>query len=441
MKLLYQKAGLIGIGFFLFFLVVGANCLLANEPLKSKGELKYTIDFGSFWEDTENAFLEVYYKIPYSELQFIQRDKIYQATFDIGVVIYDATGKQIVGKHWQYPVIISDHHELSVSYAYSQIRFGINPGNYKIKIRVEDVNTKAAGFLESSIDINSFPTSAPALGKIQFGEKLNSENPIEAFSKQGRQIIPNPDRHYGENQKELVYYTELYDAQMSGNYQITHRIIDFADSLQYTKNDSIVIASLITPITHVLSVENYADGKYELIIEATNLQTQQTSKIQNEFYISWSPIAWGSDFKETLNQIMYIATPEELKQFKSLKNATQEKRSEFLIEFWALRDPIPSTPQNEYMIEHYRRYKYANENFGGTASGWRTDMGRIYIKFGEPDEIERHPFNFDSRPYEVWIYYKCGYRFIFIDEDGYGRYNLVSPISEEMYNTNCVNQF
>jgi len=53
--------------------------------------------------------------------------------------------------------------------------------------------------------------------------------------------------------------------------------------------------------------------------------------------------------------------------------------------FWKVRDPEPSTPKNEFREEHYRRINYANLWFGrGTPTqGWRTDMGRIYIKLGQ----------------------------------------------------------
>ena len=57
--------------------------------------------------------------------------------------------------------------------------------------------------------------------------------------------------------------------------------------------------------------------------------------------------------------------------------------------------------------------------------GHDVDRGRIYIKYGEPDEVERNIISVEiSRPYEFWQYYN-GYQFIFIDIRGTNEYTLV----------------
>ena len=93
--------------------------------------------------------------------------------------------------------------------------------------------------------------------------------------------------------------------------------------------------------------------------------------------------------------------------------------------FWKRRDPTPSTDQNEHMITYYKRIEYANENFDdGLGKGWRSDQGRVYIVYGPPDEVERYSFEAQSYPYQVWHYHNISRRFVFVDMDGYGRYQL-----------------
>ena len=58
--------------------------------------------------------------------------------------------------------------------------------------------------------------------------------------------------------------------------------------------------------------------------------------------------------------------------------------------------------------------------------GWRTDRGRILIRYGEADEVLRRPQSGPSRPYEVWKYTGGRpRRFIFLDETGLGNYVLI----------------
>ena len=87
--------------------------------------------------------------------------------------------------------------------------------------------------------------------------------------------------------------------------------------------------------------------------------------------------------------MVYIISEEEKTAFESQK--TDEERQHFVEQFWALRDPTPGTPENEFKEEHYRRMAFANRHFGASKPGWQTARGRMYIKFGPPDEIDSHP--------------------------------------------------
>ena len=57
-------------------------------------------------------------------------------------------------------------------------------------------------------------------------------------------------------------------------------------------------------------------------------------------------------------------------------------------------------------------------------------MGMIYILFGPPTSVDRHPFEVDSKPYEVWNYYQINKQFVFLDESGFGDYRLITPLSD-----------
>ena len=95
-------------------------------------------------------------------------------------------------------------------------------------------------------------------------------------------------------------------------------------------------------------------------------------------------------YKKWLDEdVSYIITDAERAAFKKLSN--DEERDNFIEAFWQRRDPTPDTPENEYKEEHYRRIEYANEHFAAGIPGWKTDRGRMWIKYGKPDEIESHP--------------------------------------------------
>lgn len=62
--------------------------------------------------------------------------------------------------------------------------------------------------------------------------------------------------------------------------------------------------------------------------------------------------------------------------------------------FWTGRDPLFLTPLNERMMEHCSRVAYANLRFADPVrglEGWETDMGQVYIRYGEPKRRRTTP--------------------------------------------------
>jgi GWxTD domain-containing protein len=142
--------------------------------------------------------------------------------------------------------------------------------------------------------------------------------------------------------------------------------------------------------------------------------------------------------KETRLALSLIATDEELALFDILSPRGQ---SMMLDKFWVRRDPDPSTPQNEYEDEFWRRVAYVQDRFTSPVrAGVRTDRGRVYVVFGAADEIEGHAGGVAStagyerstwltKPYYAWKYYNAGpagrrMLFVFVDEVGDGEFNI-----------------
>jgi GWxTD domain-containing protein len=92
-------------------------------------------------------------------------------------------------------------------------------------------------------------------------------------------------------------------------------------------------------------------------------------------------------YRAWLNEdVVYIISPDERGTFLLMKN--DEERNQFIAGFWARRNPDPTAPSNSFVKEHYRRLIYANENFGGSIEGWKSDRGRLYVMWGPPDSID-----------------------------------------------------
>src|ERR1044071_7735852 len=165
---------------------------------------------------------------------------------------------------------------------------------------------------------------------------------------------------------------------------------------------------------------------------------EQPRKVKQELkkaYVNW------------LNDVDLILTKAERDAWPKL--ATDEEREKFIEDFWRSRDPDPDTEENEFKQEFFERIAYANEHFSSGKPGRMTDRGRIYIKFGKPDEIESHPAggmyerpswegggSTSTYPFEKWFYrnipnVRSGVELEFVDPTGSGEYRIARNPDEK----------
>jgi len=113
------------------------------------------------------------------------------------------------------------------------------------------------------------------------------------------------------------------------------------------------------------------------------------------------PTPWQKWLKQ---DVVYIISDQEKAAFEKL--TTDAERQHFIEQFWERRNPTPGSAENKFKEEHYRRIAFANDHFAHAPSpGWRSDRGRVYIKFGPPDEIDSHPAaTVSTYPFEDWRY-------------------------------------
>ncbi len=128
-------------------------------------------------------------------------------------------------------------------------------------------------------------------------------------------------------------------------------------------------------------------------------------------------------------QLKYIMNQNELQYFRSIKH---EKDKQAIEDFWKMKDPTPGTNRNEFRDTFEARVLEADRNYSirNYRPGWKSDRGRIFIKYGTPDEVVSDPYPLDRPPYIIWYYYSENKIFQFYDFNSWGNYQLGS-VSDE----------
>ncbi|HEX6588103.1 MAG TPA: GWxTD domain-containing protein [Longimicrobiales bacterium] len=127
--------------------------------------------------------------------------------------------------------------------------------------------------------------------------------------------------------------------------------------------------------------------------------------------------------------VLWMTSAAERETFTSM-DATG--RRSFLAQFFAqARVPGGAEEAAEPLRVFLARASEVEREFGpreeGGRPGWRTDRGRLWIRYGTPADRIRRPFPVaDTRPYEIWYYdVGPGYVYLFVDEGGFGDYRLL----------------
>jgi GWxTD domain-containing protein len=99
-----------------------------------------------------------------------------------------------------------------------------------------------------------------------------------------------------------------------------------------------------------------------------------------------------------------IATAPEWESIKELQNQNnRDTILHFIARFWASRDSI--SPMNAW-AKYEEQVKQVNNQFGTSIYyGFETDRGRVYLKYGPPNQLTDMPHEPSAYPYQIWQYY------------------------------------
>ena len=401
-------------------MITAANAIAQVElPLLTTPEVpNFHYEAVTSYAGNENeTLLDVYIKISYDELQFVKIKESYRASYEISVVIFDASGDQQDGKIEKEMIEVEDF-QLTNSrekFGVSKLSFLLTEDSYRINIGVMDLETRKSGYRRFTISVPDY-TKEAAISDILFLDSVTESDSGTV------QMHPAISSDFISESSEFKAYYEIYGVK--GKAVIVNKVTDLNGNTIYSdkftrKPSDGVIREIVT-----IRKEKLKFNKYNFVVEIT-LGEKTVSKSKT-FQVRWFGMSESiTDFHKAVNYLRYITDKDE---FESMRNADEKLKRLKFIEFWKKRDPSPETETNELMIEYYRRIRYSNEHFSTFQEGWKADMGMIFILFGHPNDIERHPFDIDSKPYEVWYYYDINRNFVFQDFSGFGEYRLVTPL-------------
>lgn len=411
------------------------------------GTLRLWSDYATFRlrPASPDAYVEFYFELKRIDFTFRPVDGRLRADIYAWVHVSDTNGVPIDSVGGAFISAVPDSSALADSnftmfFARAMV---LSPGHYRANVVIADLESKATGELTYPVRVPDYSSEMLTLSGIEFGYNIvnqlgdSTTNPNDVLVKNGQKVYPDCRGLVSTMRPRLLFYGEVYNLDFDPARDNSYTMELAVESADGTSRESFGLQKLTKPggdavLTSGISVGHLPPGAYRMTVEITDPATGQTATAAKPFIKVAPPVdsITPEEAERIRDIISYIARPEELTTFEQL-NAVGKMN--FWNKFWKDRDPTPGTPENEFKTEHLERMNYANERFSvgfqNRTNGWRSDMGRIYIVNGPPDNVERYPFT-PSRPAaEMWWYDNMPGQgqvyFLFVDENGYGDYNLV----------------
>ena len=426
-------------------LVLARPLLASPFPQTSQGSVIFTVDGAMFRADSQSVRQEVYYSFPAASLTYLP-GKLggYRAVYTTEVVLRDSTGTPRGTNSWRSENTISSvgearEQQLTVS---NQVEFQLAPGSWQLAVTIRDSASGRAGVAQIPFRVSAFPIRELAISDLEFATEIRPDTTSSIFTKNTYRVIPRVNRLYGGRISEgslpvLNWYCEIYNLKplsasgAKGTFRLDYTVLDSSGkAVQEVPGE--VREKPGTSVVEVgaMNVAGLKAGKYHLVLKVHDLDSQSEAVREGIFeklpleLVKASPVSAGSGAKLYYDQIQYLTIPDTVKFYKGL---SPEGKKQFLEEFWKRHDLNVFAANMKYVEEHFS---------SGFKKGPQTDRGRVFLKYGKPDEVVPHPADEQYPPHEIWFYYgQGGKQFVFSDLSGYGKFELVySSVTGESSN-------
>ena len=436
--------------------------------ISAQGDFNFNVDYTSFKYDSSSNYIELYYSFPSFQLKVVNKDNKFQVEGLLHIELKnDSTSVYLVNKEWKIPYYVKDTSVVSRSNSLiGVLKFIVPAGKYTCSVEGSDFNdTTLKKLYKFYMTEKPYGTKSMTVSDVQLASKIKQAgaDTNSIFYKNTLEVTPIPSGIFGANAPVLFYYAELYNLDKVPDIST----VKFESSV-YDKKGAKIYSRTITSLkplsasvqAGVINVSKYISGKYYLVLSLSDSSTGRSILSNKQFYV-YNPSVIdttakdvSADTSKTLNNQFaylsgeecddifakseYIASKDEKEQYDKI--STVEGKRGFLEKFWTQKANVSNGDKRYSYIDYMKRVKIADEKFKNIAKkGWQSDMGRVYIIYGEPSEIERHPNENDSKPYEIWKYDQIegGVQFIFGDLSGFKNYVLLSSTKQgEVENDN-----
>lgn len=407
--------------------------IIVSIPMAMGRNLGLDISHAQYMTQTGQPYVELYFAVDGNTLNLGEKgENTYFGGIEVVVKFYqDSTF--ITGD--KFRILSPDFTDtlLFTGIYLHQERYSLAKGKYTIKFELFDIHKKETVYnLEIPLDISLGGKEASISALTLLDHHIRSKE-NSRFSKSGYDLYPmvnSGSYYFTENVKKISYYTEIYNLNEilgQDSVYVLKQYIENRDNEKPSFKHSALKKRKAQPVQPILSgfdISDLASGNYNLVIEILDKKLETVVEKKVSFYrsnpsmdinaedIMISDLAGTFVFDiqnfDTLYQYisyLYPISDERAQDFQTnlLNERDTKKMQSYFHAFWNAKSP--KDPEGQW-LKYHKNVKIANRLYKTRLQkGYRSQMGRVFLMYGSPSQIEDRKVEPGLPPYQIWNYF------------------------------------
>ena len=412
-------------------------------------KLSCVVNFNAYCTGNLEPYIEFQFLVNGKTAKYVRNEKgKYNAQIEIQVDVNDRTADTLVDRlHY---ILLSDEFDDSVATEkpfFSDLQnVRIANGDYLLYFTIVDRN-KQDTIRYIDLLTADFPSDKVSVSNISLWRHLDGSGEDGIFEKYGFAVTPLFNQYAPETVFTLPITIEIYNTEkiLGANREfIVQSYIAPVEQYRTAKPENISFKNLKTAPRNLFltqfNIFSLPSGNYNAVVvvmdqdstvlasassffQRNNPAVKLDLKHYDDVVITNTFVEKMTDLKELQDNVacLYpIGSRMEQEFFlQRMKKVPMEQLQKYFYSFWAKRNE--NDPESAWK-EYKAKVDYVQKRYGSTViQGYRTDRGRVYLKYGPPTNITEEPYDPQAYPYEIWHYYTVGeqtnVKFIFYNRD------------------------
>lgn len=396
--------------------------LLLTLPLVSKA-LDAGVSFAVF-STPDKPFVEVNIEIPGLTITYLPVDSTHmQASVEVLILI--KRGEEVVN-YAKYilnsPIVTAPRALLDVK------RLPVPNGEYTLEVSFQDVKTptnKKSFSYPLKVDVGA----GLYLADLQLLRSFHADDSDNPFAKNGYFLEPLPFNYYDRSATILAFYTEVYHSNQAIAQGASYLVRYFIEEeVNATKKNLVSVgtqrkkSSAADALLVQMEIGKLETGNYILTAEirtagnellaTKSLRFQRSNPFLSIPDVEMTDDLMAKQFVQTMNEqelkfslraISVVVAGDDAETVKNVLKSNDLKQMRYVL-FRHFAKKNPNSPEIAFQ-EYIQQANSANDKYkSGFRYGFETDRGRMFMKYGKPNDVIHVEDDPSAAPYEIWVY-------------------------------------